>query len=294
MRSPQIGLRQAKRLSNMTPYRRRAFISEGLNIIHASAQSFWESARALSARPREAEILEDFAAEEAAKILILLDVFRAPAEQQSTVLGSQLKRLYDHHARLLYVDATWWKPMHRAQLQDYLDHARRSHVVDGPVGEFIMPHGPTYERERKLYADVVAYEDDEVHWNDPVSFRSRVQMAFVDYAPRIVSLVSGMKRLGVFSEDGLDAIAATWGEKEFRDEDGLPKARSLSHRMLVRLEELGRVSEDATAVDGGLVLDAWPFPMWNMDLGRIDVPLNELQAEQDQALWAESGESGWS
>ena len=27
-----------------------------------------------------------------------------------------------------------------------------------------MPHGPTYDRERKLYADVVAHEDDEVHW----------------------------------------------------------------------------------------------------------------------------------
>ena len=27
-----------------------------------------------------------------------------------------------------------------------------------------MPHGPTYARKRKLYADVVAHEDDEVHW----------------------------------------------------------------------------------------------------------------------------------
>lgn len=292
MKSPQIGLKQAKRIAKMTPDRRDAFISEGLDIICASAQSFWESAKVLSATSREAEILEDFATEEAAKILIFLDIYRAPAGQRSAVFECHLKRIYSHHARLLYVDATSWKPVNKAQLQDYLDHSRQSHIVDGPVSEFIMPHGPTYRREQKLYADVVAYEDDEVHWNDPL-MPFRMPRPFLRHAPPILSLVSGMKRLGIFSVDGLDAITSTWGETAFRDEDGLPKARSLSLEMLGRLEARGQISEEASEADVGFVADAWPFPMWDMELRRIDVPLEELEAERDGALWAEIGESEW-
>jgi hypothetical protein len=159
MKSLRIGLKQADRLASMPTDDRRAFISEGLTIIYTSAISFWEGARLLSSRTREADVLEEYATEEAAKILILLDVFRAPPARHGDVLRQQLKRFYSHHDRLIYAEAVKWKPMHRAQLQEYLDHTRRSHTLDGPAGEFILPNGPVFERERKLYADVIAYED---------------------------------------------------------------------------------------------------------------------------------------
>lgn len=185
MKSVRIGLKQADRLTSMPTDDQRAFIAEGLTVIHTSAVSFWEGARLVRSRTREANVLEEYAAEEAAKILILLDVFRAPTARRSHVLHQQLKRFYSHHDRLLYAEAVKWKPMHRAQLQEYLDHIRRSHTLDGPAGEFILPNGPVFERERKLYADVIAYEDEAIYWNDPAGPSAATgTLPFFDYPPR--------------------------------------------------------------------------------------------------------------
>jgi hypothetical protein len=56
-KKPDIGLRQAKRLCNMTHEARLTFIAEGLPIILKSAQGFWDASRSLKDRPREAEVL---------------------------------------------------------------------------------------------------------------------------------------------------------------------------------------------------------------------------------------------
>jgi AbiV family abortive infection protein len=211
VKSSRIGLKQADRLTSMPTDDRRAFIAEGLTIIQTSAVSFWGGARLLCSRTREADVLEAYAAEEAAKILILLDVFRAPAAQQNDVLRQQLKRFYSHHDRLLYAEAVKWKPMHRAQLQEYLDHTRRSHILDGPAGEFILPNGPVFERERKLYADVITYEDEAIHWNDPVGPNTAMaSLPFFDHPPAIVSLIVSMSRIGLFTVEGLRAIEVSY------------------------------------------------------------------------------------
>jgi hypothetical protein len=55
---------------------RLAFIAEGLPIILASAEGFWGASCQITDHPREAEVLEGFAKEEAAKILILMDAVR--------------------------------------------------------------------------------------------------------------------------------------------------------------------------------------------------------------------------
>ncbi|TAI59686.1 hypothetical protein CWO89_44920 [Bradyrhizobium sp. Leo170] len=62
---------------------RLAFIAEGLPIIHASAKGFWSGSVELRGKPREAEVLAGFAKEEAAKILILLDIVRCPEKRIS-------------------------------------------------------------------------------------------------------------------------------------------------------------------------------------------------------------------
>ncbi len=54
-------------------------------MILASAESFWTAAASLMQAPREARVLEGFAEEEAAKILILMDLVRCPAK--GMVLG---------------------------------------------------------------------------------------------------------------------------------------------------------------------------------------------------------------
>ena len=57
---------------------RLAVIAEGLPILLASSQGFQDAAAHLRDRPREEDVMVSFADEEAAKILILLDIVRCP------------------------------------------------------------------------------------------------------------------------------------------------------------------------------------------------------------------------
>jgi hypothetical protein len=79
-KGPEIGLRQAKRLCQLNHRRRLEFLAAGLPIILQSVQGFWQSSQQLrESHGREAKVLEGFAKEEAAKILILMDAVRSNA-----------------------------------------------------------------------------------------------------------------------------------------------------------------------------------------------------------------------
>ena len=101
-RGPDIGLHQAKRLCQLPERERLPFIAEGLPVILDSAQSFWKAAQQLKDYPPEANVLEGFAGEEAAKILILMDVVRCPPKLVESKLNKLIGWFYDHMARLIY------------------------------------------------------------------------------------------------------------------------------------------------------------------------------------------------
>ena len=175
LKGPDIGLGQAKRLCQMPERKRLPFMAEGLPVILDSAQSFWKAAQQLRDHGREARVLEGFAEEEAAKILILMDVVRCPPKLVASKLGSLIGWFYDHLARLIYAEAVSWKPMNLAQLRDYVDQYRRGHYIEGYAGEYIVPNWAVYERESGLYADVEAYQDGSLGWSSraiPTSAKS--------------------------------------------------------------------------------------------------------------------------
>lgn len=76
----------------MSHDKRLAFLAEGLPIILASARGLWTASTRLTDMPREAEVLEGFAKEEAAKILILMDAVRCPAKLLPSKLGTTTSR----------------------------------------------------------------------------------------------------------------------------------------------------------------------------------------------------------
>ncbi|MER9185932.1 hypothetical protein [Mesorhizobium australicum] len=47
---------------------------------------------------------------------------------------------YDHLARLLYIEAQDWRPTDLNELRTYVDQQRRSHYLEGHVGEYILPN----------------------------------------------------------------------------------------------------------------------------------------------------------
>lgn len=159
MKKLPIGQRQARRICQMSAADRLAFIAEGLPIIHASALGFWSAAAELQQKPREAEVLAGFAKEEAAKVLILLDVIRCPSKRIASILDTQVKRFYGHLERLIYAQFAecWFTDI--AALRKAVEPLRKAHDLEGNMGEYIVPNNTLYRRESKLYADVEAYED---------------------------------------------------------------------------------------------------------------------------------------
>lgn len=274
----------------MAEKKRLAFVATGLPVILDSAEGFWAGAEALKNRPREADVLEGFVLEEAAKILILTDMLRCPKKQQSRQVSNSVQWFYSHLSRLLYACAISWRPMDKAQLRVYIDRERRSHEVDGPVGEFIMASGPVAERERRLYADVERSDDETLLWNAPRSWREGLEeIELLRRIPEALRLARAMRNLGIFTEQGLSIVAAVWGAEPLTDDMTFHDGNRLTMQTLKALEGKGLISEEATTDDASLLLSEWPLPMWDFDLKAIVVPLEDLEEERKRNLWRETG-----
>ncbi|MFG1428829.1 hypothetical protein [Roseixanthobacter glucoisosaccharinicivorans] len=282
----QIGQRQANRICQMPAADRLAFIAQGLPIIHASTMGFWSASTELREKPREAEVLTGFAKEEAAKILILLDVVRCPDKRLAGKLNKLVGRFYGHLDRLIYAQLAEWWFTDVADLRKAVEPLRKAHDLEGNMGEFIVPNDVLYRRESKLYADVEAYEDGTPAWHAPVVHPS----GFPPRMPAVVQVVDAMAACGMFTLAGLKAISVTWGQLEFQEKETLRDGERLTQELLARLIAEGLPSEFATQDHVNTLHRHWPLPMYNVDLDPIPVTLEELKAEQDRLYWAEVGD----
>lgn len=281
----QIGQKQASRICQMSASDRLTFIAEGLPIIHASAMGFWSASAELGEKPREAEVLAGFAKEEAAKILVLLDVIRCPDKQLAGKLSKLVGRFYGHLDRLIYAQLAEWWCTDVADLRKAVEPLRKAHDLEGNMGEFIVPNDVLYRRESKLYADVEAYEDGTPLWNAPVVH----PIGFPARMPAVVQLVDAMAACGMFTVAGLKATSEIWGQVEFQERETLQDAERLTQQLLARLISEDLPSDSATQDHVSVLYRHWPLPMYNVDLDPILVSLEELKAAQDRLYWAEVG-----
>jgi hypothetical protein len=280
-----IGLRRAKLLCQMPTKERLDFLAEGLPVILESARGFWRASEKLADdNPREADVLEGFAEEEAAKILILIDAVRCPAKLISEKLSVIVSNFYNHLARLIYAEAQGWKPMHVSQLQEYVNSSRQSHYLEGYVGEFIAPNWNLTTRESQLYADIEAYEDGVPQWTKPVSHVSGLPRL----TPQALQVAESLSVAGIFTRKGLDATAEIWGQVEFRDSETYADAHRLAQQLLTRLIAENLPSKAATQDDVRVLYGLWQMPMYHIDFTLIAVSLAELLEERETNLAAES------
>ena len=285
-----IGLGQAHRLCQMPHDKRLAILADGLPIILESSHGFWEASRQLKGMPREAEILEGFATEEAAKILILMDAVRCPKKLIPSKMGAIVGWFYDHLARLIYADAMTWKPIHVMQLREYVEPHRKAHFVGGYAGEYILPNWTVYERESRLYADIEAQEVGVIGWKKPTGSRpTGIDYGLPSSMPRALELAEAMSALGLFTKGGLKATSEIWGQIEFADTQGHMDAKRLTQSLLERLIAEKLPSDDATDQHVNTLYHYWQLPMYDFDLSPIHVSLEELKSEQERLLWSEIG-----
>jgi hypothetical protein len=280
-----LGLSKLSKVAQMPKAQRYEFLAEGLGVISRSAESYANAANLLKDFPREADVLEGFANEEAAKALILLDMFRCPKSQQTKTFQECVKAFYLHMARLLYADSVSWKPMHKGQLREYLDRHRHSHMIEGEYGEYVIPTGPVYDRELRLYADVEETEDEKLVWNAPGDWSEyRRDIPTLSVAPRAVNLILAMRRCGLFSSKGLMLLENAWQDKPVCDALDWGEAREISFQLLVEIQSNGLMKKDASEDDASVILDEWPMPMWDFAFSPIKVSLEDLREQQEVIL----------
>jgi hypothetical protein len=279
-----IGLRRAKVLCQMPTQERLDLITQGLPIILESARGFWRASEQLTDAPREAEVLEGFAEEEAAKIMILLDAVRCPPSLISEKIGVIAWNFYDHLARLIYADAQGWKPINLSQLREYVDSERKAHYLEGNMGEYILPNSNLTIRESRLYADIGESEDGVPSWNMPTGYPSDSPR----FTPTVLRVAEALSALGIFSRKGLTATAEIWGQLDFRDNQTPDDARRLTEQLLRRLVAEAVPSEAATNDDAQALYWSWQMPMYHLDFRIVDVPLEELLREREATMWYET------
>lgn len=289
MAQTSFGNRRAWGLCNLRHEDRLAMVSKGLPLILESAESFYASADLLEAqgRHREATVLHGFAIEEAAKVLILMDLVRCPKRRTGVLCKPIVRTFYNHLARMIYSDAQAWRPTNVAALQTYVDHARKSHGLEGYVGEYIVPNWSLYFRESAMYADIEGHEDGTLSWNDP----SMLAKTSFRFPPPALGLARAMRAVGLFEPKAVAIVSEVWSAVEFVDVQGAQDADRLTRTTLERMISSGLVPDAATDEDAKPLLRGWQLPMYNLDFKEIDVPLEDLAAEREAALWAEAGYS---
>jgi hypothetical protein len=204
--------RKVGTLGSLPHAERLRLVAEGLPILLASALELADSEKQLPREHQRARaILIGQAEEEAAKILILLDVVRCPPTKQK-YRNRTLANFYDHLARLIYASASGWNAATLGELTRYVNHDRVSHYLDGQYGpEFLFRNGLLDERETFLYADLVD-EDGKFVWRKPgprfggIPFEHDtlgINIPLYHALPCVISL----SRVGAFSPEGLQTIS---------------------------------------------------------------------------------------
>lgn len=276
--TPSIGLHQARVLCEMQHKERLEFISNGLPIILNSAEGYWAAARHLKGMPREAAVLQSHATEEAAKILILMDAVRCPAELVSSKMEYMIKWFYSHLARLLFAEAVLWRPVTIAELRMYVDLGRKMHSIDGD-SSLIFPNWPIFIRESQLYADIGYEIDGEPEWFAPDSIDLDLT-----HEPSVLGLVRAMSALGIFTLRGLEATSEIWDQVTFADNETLSDAQRLTQGLIYRLRDENILTNSATRNHITTLRNNWQIPMYNLDFAPRRIPCDELKDNQDEIL----------
>lgn len=280
-----FGNRRAGVLCNLSRSAQLDLIAEGLPIVLNSAQGFWAAAIEISERPREARVLQGFCEEECAKIMILMDLVRCPRRIAGDRAGKLVGIFYDHLGRLIYAEAQGWKPMHMAQLRNYVDDAREGHYLEGNMGEFIVPNASLYRRESTMYADIEVYEDGIPQWGAPSGLLS-ISLSF---PPLVLGLAEAMRATGLFSRRGLQAVSEIWDQVEFVEDENFEDTERLTRALFQRLDAENLVTDEAEDRHVGALINDWQMPMYNLDFKPVHSPLEELRARQEAMYWAEVG-----
>lgn len=204
--------RRLRTIAQLPEDQRFAVLAEGMQLLAENVVTLEADATTLAAsrRNRSAAVLRGFADEEAAKVLILLDLARAGWNEQAAVAAC-FSRFYDHLARGLYVRAYDGSPADLAEVRRYVDRLRQKYYLDGPMDvDWIFRNEVLTDREEQLYVDYIEDEHGSRHWTGPADRAAVFDAPFSLPAPvsTVSRLVAAMHHIGLLTERGLTATRA--------------------------------------------------------------------------------------
>ena len=258
-----------------------AEIAEGIGLILGNVNRFDSAARHSSAgNHREvARIIGGFAAEEAAKVLVLLDAVRCPREYEDKRKHT-LRRFYNHFAKGLYVEVCDWQVTDFQDLINVIEGERDKYYLDGPSDvDWIMKNWITSERERMLYVDYVRCF--EAGSQQPLSrWQAPFDPSNLPYYPRtIVRLAVALGCLGVTAPTGLVVISDVWRPWKPKPATTRSELRRKIRETTVALREIGSGTESMEQ-ETSIVLGNWSFPLWGVEMKEIPKNVDELREAQ--------------
>ncbi|MHA7284571.1 AbiV family abortive infection protein [Arthrobacter sp. TMS2-4] len=271
-----------------TPVNQRfKVLAEGLELLADNLATLGVDAATLndSRRDRGGAVLRIFAEEEAAKVIILLDLARAGWHDNSVVKACT-SRFYDHLARGLYVRAYDGSPADLAEVRRYIDFLRQKFYLDGPMDvDWIFANEVTTAREERLYVDYKEEEGGIFRWSGPAERSAMHDAPFSHPTPaaNIVELVAAMHHIGLLTEDGLSLIRDTWDSVVIDDGMRWNEVEDLNRQVLAQLpfvQERELIGEDGEAV--ATVIRHWSFPLNSLDLVEDEVEVADLQAQRER------------
>ena len=269
-------------------------LAEGAELLAENVATLEADATTLGdiRRERGAAVLRSFAEEEAAKVLILVDLARAGWQDQPAVQAC-LSRFYVHLARGLYVKAYEGRPADLAEVRRYLDQFRQEYYLDGPMDvDWIFGNEVLTSREERLYVDYIEDEHGDRRWTGPADRAAIFDNSFSFAAPAatVVRLVAAMRRIGLLTEQGFGATRAVWDGVVVDDSMHWSDLHPRNIAVLQKLQALqGRAFAEGDRAAVRYVAERWNFPLANLDMDMTKVELAELQRQREWWLAREMG-----
>ena len=271
-------------------------ISEGISYIVENALSLDRTAHHLcqAQEYRATEILRGFAEEEAAKVLILIDVVRCPSGRPEK--AETLKCFYNHIAKRIYAMMCSWRGcrVNFEEVRQTVELECRSFYLDGPNDvDWIFPNSIKAERERAMYVDYVqdiTEENGAYFWHSPhpADLYPRTYET-----PASVDIARAICQVGASTPKGLAIAADIWRGFEPTSKTSLEDLMDLKVRTVERFIEEGLCS---TTDPGRQLVEDWPYPLWPLRiltrLHKEGESLEDLRrARTDHIRWIQEMEA---
>lgn len=278
--------RKLNSLAQMKRADRITVLSDGLPLIAANALAYERDARHMNGagRFRSAAVLHSYAEEEAAKVVILLDLVRGGLDDAALVKKA-VRNFYSHLARGIYARVYETNIGSLDEARRYTTDLRQKLYLDGPMDvDWIFGNEVTTDREERLYVDYVEYENQERRWVSPLREGRDEFYELHSHRSWLLELVDVLGSLGVLSPGGVEATSAAWSGAAIDDDTYWDDFWRRNESVLQELRRRGQEFTDADQPAINFICQRWAIPLLPLDLSEIKTNIDDLTREREWRL----------